>query len=130
MPELPIACTLTPDGMTARLALIDALVADGLLERTPTDTGLRVRLRDTPVIEQRIRELVAAESECCAFLDFELRRDRGDLVLDIAGPEDARPVIEMFFASRPPADGAVGSSAAWRRSSPPRSSAAIRSRTG
>jgi hypothetical protein len=29
MPDLPIACTLTPDGMTARLALIDALVADG-----------------------------------------------------------------------------------------------------
>ena len=37
MTEIPIACTLTPDGLTARLALIDALAADGLLERTPTD---------------------------------------------------------------------------------------------
>jgi hypothetical protein len=98
MPDLPIACTLTPDGMTARLALIDALAADGLLARTRTETGLRVRLRDTPEIEQRTRELVAAESKCCAFLDFELARDRGDLVLDIAGPDDARPVIDMFFA--------------------------------
>ena len=75
MTELPIACTLTADGMTARLALIDALAADGLLDRTPTDAGLRVRLRDTPDIEQRTRELVAAESKCCAFLDFELGRD-------------------------------------------------------
>ena len=98
MTDLPIACTLTADGMTARLALIDALAADGLLDRTPTDTGLRVRLRDTPDIEQRTRELVAAESECCAFLDFDLGREDGDLVLDISGPEDARPVIDMFFA--------------------------------
>ena len=98
MTEIPIACTLAPDGMTARLALIDALAADGLLDRTPTDTGLRVRLRDTPDVERRIRELVAAESKCCAFLDFELAREGGDLILDIAGPANARPVIDMFFA--------------------------------
>ncbi len=99
MPDLPIACTLTPDDMTARRALVEALAADGLLARTPTDAGLRVRLRDTPEIEQRTRELVAAESACCAFLDFDLRRDDGDLVLEISGPRDARPVIELFFAA-------------------------------
>jgi hypothetical protein len=99
--DLPIACTLTPDGMTARLAFTDALAADGLIDRTPTDTGLRVRLRDTPEIERRTRELIAAESMCCAFLDFNLRRDGAQLVLDIAGPQDARPVIDMFFAPDP-----------------------------
>jgi hypothetical protein len=98
MPELPIACTLSPDGMTARLALIDALAADGLLDRTPTASGLRVRLRDTTDVERRTRELVAAESACCAFLDLTLSRDGGDLVLDITGPQNARPVIDMFFA--------------------------------
>jgi hypothetical protein len=98
MPDLPIACTLPPDGMTDRLALIDALAADALIDRTTTETGLRVRLRDTPEIEQRTLELVAAESRCCAFLDFTLARDRGELVLDITGPEDARPVIDLFFA--------------------------------
>jgi hypothetical protein len=101
MTDQPIACTLTPGGMTARLALIDALAADGLLERTPTESGMRVRLLDRPDIEQRTRELVAAESKCCAFLDFDVRRENGDLLLDISGPEDARPVIEMFFAPQP-----------------------------
>jgi hypothetical protein len=98
MPELPIACTLTPDGMTARLALIDALAADGLIGRVATEAGLVVRLRDTPDIERRIRDLVAAESACCAFLHFELARHDGELVLDIAGPAEARPVIDMFFS--------------------------------
>lgn len=98
MSDLPIACTLTPDGMAARLALIDALAADALIDRAPTGTGLRVRLRGTPQIERRTRELIAAESRCCAFLDFTLERDGGELVLHIDGPRDARPVIEMFFA--------------------------------
>jgi hypothetical protein len=98
MPDLPIACTLTPDGLTARLALIDALAADGVLDRTRTEAGMRVRLRGTSDIEQRTREFVVAESKCCAFLDFKLDRHDGDLVLDISGPADARPVIEMFFA--------------------------------
>jgi hypothetical protein len=98
MTQLPIACSLIADGMTARMALVDALAADGLLGRTTTDAGLRVRLLDRPDIEQRTRELVAAESTCCAFLEFNLGRESGDLVLDVSGPEEARPVIEMFFA--------------------------------
>jgi hypothetical protein len=98
MSDLPIACTLTAEGMTSRVALIDELAADALIDRTATGTGLRVRLRDTPEIERRTRELVAAESRCCAFLDFTLSRDEGELVLDITGPEDARPVIDLFFA--------------------------------
>lgn len=98
MSDLPIACTLSRDDLAARRALIDALAADGLLDRTPTSAGMRVRLRDTPDIEQRTRALVAAESACCAFLDFDLDRKDGELVLDISGPEEARPVIDMFFA--------------------------------
>jgi hypothetical protein len=101
MSDVPIACTLTPGDMTARIALIDALAADGLIDRTATDTGLRVRLRDTPEIERRTRALVAAESKCCAFLDFALDRDGEHLILDIAGPHDARPVIDRFFAPEP-----------------------------
>ena len=95
--EIPIACTLSPDGFTARMGLIDALAVDGLIDRTDTERGVRVRLRDTPEIEQRVRELVAAESECCAFLDFTLRREDDAIVLDVSGPEDARPVIDLFF---------------------------------
>ena len=98
MTDPPIACTLTSNAMTARLALIDGLAADGLLGRTPTAEGLRVRLRDTPAIARRTRALIAAESACCAFLDFALDRRDGALVLDITGPAEARPVIDLFFA--------------------------------
>jgi len=95
--EIPIACTLSPDGFTARMGLIDALAVDGLIDRTNTERGVRVRLRDTPEIEQRVRELVAAESKCCAFLEFTLGREDDAIMLDVSGPEDARPVIDLFF---------------------------------
>ena len=99
MPDLPIACTLPADDMTDRLALIEALADDGLLDRVPTASGLRVRLRDTPDIERRTRELVALESACCAFLDFTVGHADGALVLDISGPDEARPVIDLFFVT-------------------------------
>src|SRR5215204_1043370 len=98
MTDTPIACTLSPAEMEAREALIEALSADGLLDRHETDRGLRIRLRDAPGIEQRTRELIAAESSCCAFLEFDLRRDGQALVLDVSGPPGALPVLERFFA--------------------------------
>ena len=98
MTDMPIACTLSPDRLPERLAFIEALAADGLLERTPTPGGVRIHLRDAPDIERRARELIAAEADCCAFLTFTLRRDQGALVLDVAGPPEARPVIDLFLA--------------------------------
>jgi hypothetical protein len=98
MTDLPNACTLTSDAMTDQLAFIEELSRDGLIARTPTDSGLRVRLRDSNDIERRTRELIAAESSCCSFLTFDLQRVDGELVLQISGPDDARPVIDLFFA--------------------------------
>jgi hypothetical protein len=100
MTEPPIACTLSPVGMAERKTLIDALAADGLLRRTPTAAGLRLHLRDTPDIEARTRRLIAAEADCCGFLTFDLGREDDALVLDVTGPAEARPVIDMFFEQR------------------------------
>ena len=98
MSDLPIACTLTADAMTDRLAFIDTLSNDALIARETTESGLRVRLRDGEDVERRVRELIAAESSCCAFLRFDLERTDGELVLAIDGSDDARPVIDLFFA--------------------------------
>jgi hypothetical protein len=98
MTDLHLACTLTPDVMTDRLASINQLAQDGLIARESTDAGLRVRLRDAEDIERRTRHLIAAESSCCSFLTFSLERVGDELVLEISGPDDARPVIDLFFA--------------------------------
>jgi hypothetical protein len=86
---MTLACTLNPHALATRRRLIDALADDALIDRTPTPDGLRVRLRDTPGIERRARALIALESECCGFLDFELGREDGALVLAVTGPVDS-----------------------------------------
>ena len=98
MTDLPIACTLTSDAMTDRVALIEKLAEDGLIARKSTDVGVRVRLRDTEDIARRTRDLIAAESSCCSFLTFSLEHLDGELVLEISGPDEARPVVDLFFA--------------------------------
>jgi len=102
MTDQPIACTLTPDAILDRQAFIEALARDGVIARTPTDSGLSVRLRDSNDIERRTRELIAAESSCCSFLTFDLERVDGELLLEISGPDDARPVIDLLFAPAAP----------------------------
>ena len=97
MTELPIACTLDARQTSDRQALIAQLWADALIATEPILAGMRARLRDSPDVERRVQELINAESRCCAFLTFELVRDGDELVLDITGPGDARPVIELYF---------------------------------
>lgn len=97
MTEPPIACTLDARQASNRQALIERLWADALIDLEPTATGMRAWLRDSPGVDRRVRELIAAESRCCAFLAFDLARDGGKLVLEISGSVEARPVIEDFF---------------------------------
>jgi len=97
MRNAPIACSLSATALSTRLDDVADLARDSVLERRPTADGVQVRLRDSPETERRTRALVVAEAACCPFLDFDLRREDGALVLDVAGPPDARPVIDALF---------------------------------
>jgi hypothetical protein len=51
-----------------------------------------------PDTERELRAVIAAESSCCGFLRMDLQRAEDGLVLDVAGPQDALPVIAELFA--------------------------------
>jgi hypothetical protein len=99
MNELPIACTLCPDKMRGRLADLDAVAREALIDKTPIDCGLRHRFRAHPDIEREIRRLAAAEAECSAFLTSTVTTEPSVLLLDITGSPDAQPVIDEFFVA-------------------------------
>jgi hypothetical protein len=100
MPDDPqIACTLGSAQIRDRAAFIATLRDDALLDQRDIDGGLRTTFRDAPDVERRVRELVAAESHCCAFLSFAIGREDGALWLEITGAPEARPVIDQFFAA-------------------------------
>ena len=98
-PELPIACTLDPAEQADRAELARGIGARSLLAWAETDRGASMRFEAQA--ESDLRSLIAAESQCCAFLEFDLRRDGDELLLSVEGPEEARPLILALFEPAP-----------------------------
>ena len=96
--EQPIACTLEPGQYNGRTSDLAALAARALRSREQTVDGERLIFTDDEATERELRAVTAAESSCCAFLRMDLQRADEGLVLDIAGPRDARPIIAELFA--------------------------------
>lgn len=95
MSDIPIACTLSEDQMADRVGFVERLVADAMLGQDEIGGGVRSRFRDTPDVERRLHELVAAEASCCAFLTLSVTRQQGELWLEITGPDEAAPLMGL-----------------------------------
>jgi hypothetical protein len=96
--EQPIACTLTPGAYHKRTAQLAGLAARALRSRKQTADGERLVFADSSDNERELRAAIAAESSCCPFVRLNLTRVADRLVLDIAGPPEARPIIAELFA--------------------------------
>jgi hypothetical protein len=96
--EQQIACTLSPDAYRDRTAELAGLASRALRSRAQTADGERLVFADDPETERELHAVIAAEASCCAFLRMDLTRAGDGLVLDIAGPQDARPIISELFA--------------------------------
>ena len=96
--EQPIACTLAPGRYQDRTGALSALAARALRSREQTPDGERLIFTGADDTERELRAVIAAESSCCSFLRMDLTRAGERLVLDIAGPADARPIIAELFA--------------------------------
>jgi hypothetical protein len=91
----PIACTLGVGEFRQRFAWIAALNRDAL--RAEHRDGLRLELTYAPAALDRVREMVARERDCCAFLTFELQQEADTVRLVIVAPEDARDALDAVF---------------------------------
>lgn len=100
----PIACSLGADDLRRRLAEIAALGNECLRGRTTEGDAQVLRFHPDPSTRRRLEQIVAAESECCAFLDLDLRQEGDELVLTISAPADAALVaadLAQAFANLP-----------------------------
>lgn len=93
---LAIACTLGAGDFRERVAGIRALAARSL--RSSRRKSLRLELTYGPEARADVEDLVAKESECCAFLDFDLRSDAAGVHLTITAPIEALAAADELFA--------------------------------
>jgi hypothetical protein len=97
MQELPIACTLTPDGMADRTQWLRRLGAESLVSGERRDDRLELRFEASA--EDEVRRWVRAEGECCAFLGFDLDPAGEELRVRVTGPPGAEPVLDGLLAA-------------------------------
>ena len=93
MTEIPIACTLDAAQMGARGREIRALGRAALTGLERGEKRVTLRFRADPSIREGLASIVAAESRCCAFLDFTLADEGDATVLTIAAPEGGEPTM-------------------------------------
>ena len=84
--ELPMACTLGTGDLEQRLAEIAALGAERLISHEADGDRQLLRFHSDADTRRRLERIVAAEGECCAFLDLNLSDDHGELLFSIAAP--------------------------------------------
>lgn len=108
--ELPIACSLNATELPVRLAEMAALGRDALIGTRTEPTRAELRFAAGADVRRRVEAIVAAESECCAFLTMRVDDEPDVVVLSIEAPEGAEVVLEEMVA-------------AFRAESPVRSSA-------
>src|SRR5262245_7191817 len=97
----PVVCDMTTatDTVAERMADYRRLFDDALIGREKTDGRIEFRFRADPGVEERVRDLVAREQACCAFVDFTVTRS-GEEVLWSASVDDddaARAILAEFY---------------------------------
>jgi hypothetical protein len=95
----PIACSLDAGALRERLAEIEAIGTESLIDRTREGERHVLRFRADAETERRLEEMVAAESRCCAFLNLELSRRDGELNLTVVAPGGGKEIADALAAS-------------------------------
>jgi hypothetical protein len=101
---LPIACSLGAGDLERRLAEIAALGGESLIARKTQGGRHLLRFRPDAGTRRRLEEIVAAEAECCSFLDLALEEGNGELILTVASPGEGQAVADALAAAFAPRD--------------------------
>ncbi len=99
MSQLPIACTLSAADLEVRGAELRALGADALMDATEYGGRAVLRFRPDSRIRERVEAIVAAESECCAFLEFKVEHREQATVLTISAPNGGAEMLHELAAA-------------------------------
>lgn len=99
--EPPIACSLNARELPARLAEMADLGRAALTDARTEPTRAQLRFAAGAGVRARVEAIVAAESECCAFLAMHVSDEPDTVVLTIEAPQNAELVLtELVDAFR------------------------------
>ena len=101
MNDPPIACTLSPDALSARRQGLLAALLRCADHHDELANGHRLSFAATDETLALIMKTVSAERHCCQFLQFQITVEPGGgpVTLDLIGPEGTRGFLSAMFES-------------------------------
>ena len=99
MPELPIACTLTPEALRTRREGLLVDLARRAERREDLSDGLRLEFAPAGDTIALIAQVVDAERHCCRFLRFDMtvEPNGGSVFLSLTGPAGTRDFVSALI---------------------------------
>jgi hypothetical protein len=94
----PVACSLTSAGLVAQASRWVRLAVHAMTERTETADGLRICFRPEQGVEDELRELAAAENDCCRWAAWTVKTTGHDVVLEVRSRGKGIAVLHGMFA--------------------------------
>jgi hypothetical protein len=92
-----VACSLTAQDQSARLDAWRSLL-ESASTRADLADGMSYVFRPASAFAQRVRDLAAAEQECCAFLDFEVVEQDDELRLNVTSQSTGQAALRFIFS--------------------------------
>jgi hypothetical protein len=101
MPDLPVACTLGPEALTARRLGLLAQLRQRADSHDELADGHRLTLNATEETLTLMMKTVEAERKCCQFLRFQITVEPGGgpAFLDLTGPAGTREFLAALLKS-------------------------------
>ena len=95
MTELPMACTLTADQLTARRSDLLPGLMSRVVERREIASGFGYRFEASGDTLNSIVRVIDAERQCCQFFRFQLIIEpaEGPIWLEITGPDGTQEFL-------------------------------------
>jgi hypothetical protein len=87
MEAKPLACTLEGSALADRIEAWRAVVARASTRRVEDGRFVAVYPKDVQILD-RLRELIAAEAECCAFLRVDVDERPDAIVTELRLPDE------------------------------------------
>jgi MerR family transcriptional regulator, copper efflux regulator len=94
-----LACSLNARDAAERAERWRRLLEAHVVGRDALPAGHRLTFSDTDGVAPELDALVAAERQCCPFLTLTVVRAGGAVVLEVAAPAEALPVVDAMFGA-------------------------------
>lgn len=102
-----LTCSSSGDELLRIGQTLRTAVNNGLIARARIANGVQLRIRNAPDIVSALTEFMQREKACCPFFTFDVAEEASEVRLQIKGPTEAAPLLDLIYRLADPPTNSV-----------------------